>query len=363
MVSRKQKDEEFEDDFMDEMDDTPPTIDPYAVLGLETEATDEDVRRAYRKMALKHHPDKASESDKTAANQKFQEIAFAYAVLGDVHRRKRYDLTGSTAEVLDDDQDFDWLSFYREQFEDLVNQQNIKKISDDYKGSTEERNDLVKAYTRGKGDLNFIYENVLLSDILEDDERFRQILDEEIEEGNIESLPAYSKETDATREKAKTIERKRREKFDKKNGKDAVDKAKAKQKAKKSGGAGDISDLAALIQQRQKARSGNFFSSLEAKYAPPSKARGKKRGTPMDEDEPSEEAFQAARARLDKAKNGGRATKKKKIESEDEEESEAIATDSDESESEEEEEEVPVAPKSRKRAPPTRSSRRGKAKA
>ena len=56
MVSRKQKAEEFEDDFMDEMDDSPPTIDPYAVLGLETEATDEDVRRAYRKLALKHHP-------------------------------------------------------------------------------------------------------------------------------------------------------------------------------------------------------------------------------------------------------------------------------------------------------------------
>jgi hypothetical protein len=36
--------------------DGPPSIDPYAVLGLEKEATADDVKKAYRKMALKHHP-------------------------------------------------------------------------------------------------------------------------------------------------------------------------------------------------------------------------------------------------------------------------------------------------------------------
>lgn len=38
--------------------DGPPTIDPYAVLGLETEASADDVKKAYRKLALKHHPGK-----------------------------------------------------------------------------------------------------------------------------------------------------------------------------------------------------------------------------------------------------------------------------------------------------------------
>lgn len=344
------------------MDDTPPSIDPYAVLGLETEATGDDVKRSYRKLALKHHPDKSQESDKEAAKKKFQEIAFAYAVLSDEHRRKRYDLTGSTAETLDDDQDFDWLSFYREQFDDLVTQDSIQKISHNYKDSAEERKDLLEAYTRGKGKFNYIYDNVMLSDILEDDDRFRKILDEEIENDNIEVFPAYRKETDATREKAKAIERKRRDDFDKKHGTDAADKAKAKQKGKK-GGASDMSDLAALIQQRQKARNGNFFESLEAKYAP--KSRGKKRATPMDEDEPSEEAFQAARAKLDKSKTqkNGRATKKKKVESEDEEESEAIATDSDDSEEEEEEEEETPPPKPKKRAKVSKPRSRAKAKA
>lgn len=61
----KQKEPQIEDDtyanddaedFDDENDDSPPTIDPYDVLGLETEATAQDVKKAYRRLALKHHP-------------------------------------------------------------------------------------------------------------------------------------------------------------------------------------------------------------------------------------------------------------------------------------------------------------------
>jgi hypothetical protein len=54
-----QRDAEFlnneqEDDIEEE--EGPPTIDPYEVLGLEAEATADDVKKAYRKLALKHHP-------------------------------------------------------------------------------------------------------------------------------------------------------------------------------------------------------------------------------------------------------------------------------------------------------------------
>lgn len=49
---------EHEDDqsFEEEMADAPPSIDPYKVLGLETTATEDDVKKSYRKLALKHHP-------------------------------------------------------------------------------------------------------------------------------------------------------------------------------------------------------------------------------------------------------------------------------------------------------------------
>jgi DnaJ family protein C protein 9 len=239
-------------------------------------------------------------------------------VLSDDRRRKRYDLTGSTAEILDDDGDFNWLSFYREQFENVVNDDAINKLSNDYKGSEDERRDLLSAYTKGKGSLVVVYQRVMLSDVLEDDDRFRQILDEEISKGNIESFPAYERETDATRQKAKDAEKKRREDYDKhqatKEGAGSTKgktSAKAKPKGKK-GGVDDMAGLAALIQGRQKARAGGFFDQLEAKYAPTS--RGSKRSTPMEE--PPEELFEANRAKRPKRSTR---TKKTKDEEEDEE--------------------------------------------
>jgi DnaJ family protein C protein 9 len=140
----------------------------------------------------------------------------------------------------------------------------------------------------------------MLSDILEDDDRFRRIFDEEIAKGTIESYRAYERDNnDAARKKAKAAEKKRRDDFDKKEAKkqakeEAAAKASGKPKPKsKKKDAGGMGDLAALIAQRQKARHGNFFDNLEAKYAPT--GRGSKRASSMDE--PSEEMFEAMAAR------------------------------------------------------------------
>lgn len=274
--------------------------------------------------------------------------------MSDDRRRKRYDVTGSTAETLEDDDDFDWLKFYREQFQDVVNQENIDKISDSYKNSPEERRDLLKVYTKYKGRLEAIYQNVMLSDILEDDDRFRRILDEEIAKGTIESFEAYERaNNDADREKAKKVERKRREDFDKNQAKkqakaDSSGKSNSKPKAKKKD-AGGMGDLAALIAQRQKARHGNFFDHLEAKYAPP--GRGGKRATPMDE--PPEEMFEAMGARK-KQRASGRSKTVKDVDMADELEEEDVG------ESEEDEEDE--APRKAKKAKKPRS-RKSKAAA
>lgn len=147
----------------------------------------------------------------------------------------------------------------------------------------------------------------MLSDVLVDDDRYRRILDDGISKGTIESYSTYERENkDERRQRAKEVERKRREDYDKRQAKKEETHASKgttngnpKAKSKKSGG-DDMAGLAALIQQRQKARAGNFFDSLEAKYAP--KSQGSKRSTPMEE--PSEEMFQANRTKKAK-KNGG----------------------------------------------------------
>ncbi|KAF2003612.1 DnaJ-domain-containing protein [Amniculicola lignicola CBS 123094] len=345
---KEPKDEEFfDDEEVEQEDDGPPSIDPYEVLELEADCTADDVKKSYRKLALKYHPDKASEADKPTATQKFQEVAFAYAVLSDATRRKRYDLSGSTAETVADDDDFDWLSFYRQQYDDLVTEESIKRVASDYKESEEERQDILKAYKSSKGSFGHIYASVMLSDIQEDDDRFRAILNEEIAKGTIQSYPKFEKEnTDEARAKAKAKDRKRREDFDKVHGEDYAEKtkAKAKGKAKKSGG-GDMSDLAALIQQRQKARAGNFLDNLADKYGP--RSNGKKRATPMD-DEPPEEAFQAMGAR--------KKSKSSKSKERADEELEADLDEEDVWDSEEEEEQKP---KPRKKG----KLRQGRAKA
>jgi DnaJ-class molecular chaperone len=65
--------------------------DYYKILGLSRGATDDDVKKAYRKMALKYHPDK---NKSAGAEEKFKEIAEAYEVLSDPKKRQVYDQYG-----------------------------------------------------------------------------------------------------------------------------------------------------------------------------------------------------------------------------------------------------------------------------
>ena len=67
--------------------------DYYETLEVPRGATEEEIRKAYRKLARKHHPD-VNRSDKSA-EEKFKEINEAYQVLSDPEKRKRYDQLGA----------------------------------------------------------------------------------------------------------------------------------------------------------------------------------------------------------------------------------------------------------------------------
>ncbi len=66
--------------------------DYYEVLGVSKSATPDELKKAYRKMAIKYHPDK-NPGDKEA-EEKFKEAAEAYDVLSDPKKRQQYDQFG-----------------------------------------------------------------------------------------------------------------------------------------------------------------------------------------------------------------------------------------------------------------------------
>jgi len=66
--------------------------DYYKILGVSRQATPEEIKKAYRRLAIQYHPDK--NKDNKAAEEKFKRINEAYAVLSDPEKRKNYDMFG-----------------------------------------------------------------------------------------------------------------------------------------------------------------------------------------------------------------------------------------------------------------------------
>merc|ERR1719436_1233913 len=67
--------------------------DYYEVLGVSRNSTDKEIKRAYRKLAVKHHPDK-NPNDTKGAEERFKRIGEAYEVLQDEKKRRIYDQVG-----------------------------------------------------------------------------------------------------------------------------------------------------------------------------------------------------------------------------------------------------------------------------
>ncbi len=71
--------------------------DFYQTLGINKNASQEDIKQAYRNLAREHHPDMVKDGDKAAAEARFKEINEAYQVLSDAQKRAMYDQYGSAA--------------------------------------------------------------------------------------------------------------------------------------------------------------------------------------------------------------------------------------------------------------------------
>lgn len=73
-----------------------PAFDPYQVLGINRNASQEEIKKAYRKLARKYHPDQNPGDEGAAA--KFKQVKKAYDIVGDPSRREQFDRFGQTGE-------------------------------------------------------------------------------------------------------------------------------------------------------------------------------------------------------------------------------------------------------------------------
>ncbi len=85
--------------------------DYYQILGVAKEASGQEIKKAYKKLAVKYHPDK-NPGDQ-AAEEKFKEITEAYEVLGDAEKRKKYDQLGANWQAFEQGGGggFDWSQY------------------------------------------------------------------------------------------------------------------------------------------------------------------------------------------------------------------------------------------------------------
>ncbi|PIL23930.1 transporter [Ganoderma sinense ZZ0214-1] len=309
------------------MDDSDPIsqffpdqdVDLYDVLGVKQDSNPDDIKKAYRKLALKYHPDKhagASEDARADASLKFQQLGFAYAVLSDEKRRGRYDLTGKTDECADFGPGEDGWEAYFEQLFEEVTKDKLDIMKKEYQGSDKELEDLKQAYIETDGSIADFMTHIPHS-TFDDEARFIVAISDLIERGDLPSLPQWQSSTKD--EKAKLVRKKQAvkeaaeaEELAKElgvhdeffgSGKKGARKGKGRGKAKAD--EEDTSALQALILKKRR-NAESLFDNIAAKYAQAEpadkgskKVKKRAKATEEDEDEDELDAFPKKRSRKD----------------------------------------------------------------
>lgn len=221
----------------------------YDLLGIVKDASIAQIKKAFREMSLKVHPDKHSEEDKQQAEKNFNKLKQAYEILISPEKRRLYDLTG---DVEDAAGFFEAYDYYREVYH-RVTFEDISTFATTYKGSTAEEEDLINFYRDFKGDMTQILMYIPLSEA-SDLPRFFETYDELIDARELPRRKAYKVTKNAVRMLEEEI------------GEEILAEKTKPCKAIKN----DLEDLANTIKANAQSRR-SFLEDLEDKYCQPKK--------------------------------------------------------------------------------------------
>ncbi|CAD8100281.1 unnamed protein product [Paramecium primaurelia] len=210
----------------------------YKLLNVEPKATQNEIKKSYRQLALQLHPDKNQEDQD--AKEKFQKISEAYQILSNEEKRKMYDETGMIEGM---DEFKNAYEFYRNLYP-KISKEDIDKYEIKYRFSKEEEKDLIEFYNKNCGNLKCLLENIILSRN-EDIPRFLEFYDKMIQQKKITDYKIYQ----TSRNKIK--------------------KLKEDKKAQQI----DMDQLTKQIRQRPKNTFDQFIQQMEQKYHKPKKVK------------------------------------------------------------------------------------------
>lgn len=213
----------------------------YDLLGVAKGATQQEITKAYRMMALKVHPDK-NPNDYENAQKNFQRLNEAYEILSDPKKREYYDKTGDTEA---NDEFFEAYEYFRSMYP-KINEEDIDNFAQKYKNSSEEVEDLVEFYLMKNGDMTEILQHVPLSE-KSDLPRFWKLFEELIAAGKIPKSKKYA----ASKKKVRGL-------------KDESDLVKRENASKKEN---EFNALVSKIQGKKQGGPEDFLQYLEQKYS------------------------------------------------------------------------------------------------
>lgn len=254
-----------------------PDLDPYETLKIENKATDAEIKKAYRRLCLVHHPDKLqgkTEEEQALSRVEFEKIQFSHLILSDPKKRKRYDDTGSLEDI--GDSDFDWFEYFSNTKTE-INEESIAMDKKLYQGSTDEEEDIIESMVQSDGDFLYLFEAVPHTEVTEDEEkRLFKIVSKLVEDGVLET----SKNWETYQKKRKTLFKKLLK--SQKSEASEADELKKQIAGKRKLESED--DLKQLIQSKKKQSMDDLIARMEAKYAGGSKKKSSKSKKPKKSD-------------------------------------------------------------------------------